>query len=424
MRVLFLLVLAMGCGLSAQSLAPEMLLVSKIEAHLSDELARLPNYTCLQTISRFRKPDAKHAQLEALDQVRLEVVYNERREWYGSPGDRSFTLENPVGFIGGGMIGTGAFALEVHNIFLSHASQITYQGEEQVAGRSVLRYGFHLSALLHAMEVSVLGGKGTVGDEGAFWVDRQTLDLLRVEAHVVEIPPYLPLDSLRTRMVYGRTRIGEHAVLLPQQAEMYLAEPLGLESFNRSEFTHCRAFHVSSSVSFEAPEGKTPAVRAPVLTAAAEGSDFLPALLKVTVELTSPITPQDTVGALITGKIVGEVVRKGRRIAADGALVRGRLRRLERYGSGDTFIVGLEFLEVDAVEQPLRFYADLLSMDARPGIRSLLKESVPVPVSLPRKSVTVTVNELPGVATFFVTGPELHVPAGLRTVWRTRGILR
>jgi hypothetical protein len=422
----------MALRVRAQELAPEVRLLSKIKEHLRDELSRLPNYTCLQTISRYRKPDARHDALAPLDQVRLEVVYNERKEWYGSPGDRSFTLENPVGFIGGGMIGTGAFGLQLHNIFISRAAVIAFHGAEQIEGRRVLQYDFHLSALQDAMVVSVLGGRGRVGEDGSFWIDEQTLDLLRVEARVVEIPPFLPLDSVQSKVSYARTRIGEHDVLLPQQAELYLAEPPGIENFNRSDFTHCRAFHVNSSISFGELANTLP-VEAPKLLAAAEEGEAVPALLKVTVELTSPVTAKDAVGTLVAGRIVGDVLRKSKLVLANGAAVRGRIRRLERYDSRgyDTkgydskgaYIVGLEFVEVEAQGKALRFYADLLSIDPRAGIRVMLKELVPVPNALGRES-TVTLPELPGVAQFFVTGDKLSVPAGLRTVWRTRGLLR
>ena len=42
------------CAATAQGLAPEVLLLSRIKRHLREELAHVPNYTCLETISRFR----------------------------------------------------------------------------------------------------------------------------------------------------------------------------------------------------------------------------------------------------------------------------------------------------------------------------------------------------------------------------------
>jgi len=62
-----------------------------------------------------------------------------------------------------------------------------------------------------------------------------------------------------------------------------------------------------------------------------------------------------------------------------------------------------------------RFYADLLRMDRLPGIRTTLKSTGNY------QTQKITLPELPGVASFFVTGTTLTIPPGFRTVWRTRG---
>jgi hypothetical protein len=62
--------------------------------------------------------------LKPLDTVRLEIVYSNRREWYGSPGDRSFHADRPVEFIGSGMIGDGAFAITLGTFLRAAFSRI------------------------------------------------------------------------------------------------------------------------------------------------------------------------------------------------------------------------------------------------------------------------------------------------------------
>src|SRR5213075_2586556 len=106
---------ALACAALAQDLAPELILLARIKAHLREELSHLPNYTCLETIDRFHKESVRPSRfqqkskqkMEALDTVRLEVAYSDRREWYASPGARSFREDNPAAFIGSGMIGDG-----------------------------------------------------------------------------------------------------------------------------------------------------------------------------------------------------------------------------------------------------------------------------------------------------------------------------
>ena len=125
--------------------------------------------------------------------------------------------------------------------------------------------------------------------------------------------------------------------------------------------------------------------------------------------------------------MVGDVIRKGQILVAGGAAVRGRVRRLDRYPEGGYFAVGLEFTEIETNDGPLRFYADLLRMDKRPGIQAELSEHAIVRrTSGPFHDANekVTLPELPGVASFFIHGEKFTLPAGFRTVWRTRGPIR
>jgi len=424
--------LILACVGWAQSLAPEVLLLARIKSHMREELSNLPNYTCLETITRFHKRAGSRnrfpAQMRPLDVVRLEIVYSNHREWYGSPGGRSLSADNPFGFVGSGMIGTGAFALALNSLL--EKATMRHRGEEAMDGRTTVRYDFHLPRFLKGPVISVPGGSDTVGEEGAFWVDPHSLDFIRLESHATEIPPYLPVEAESEIVNYARTRIGERNVLLAQQADLHLAlETSGEENYDRLEFTHCRAFFAESTVRFERESqelGKEPPPDArAVISAPMDPSLAVPALLLVTVQLTTPITNNAPVGTLIEGKISGDFHHKGKIVIRDGSLINGRIRRLERYQSTTRgeFIVGLEFTDVETTGGPLRFYADLLQMDRHPGIRPALSEQVFVRsgAGYQTRSQTITLPELPGVASFFVDGDTFPVLNGLRMVWRTRG---
>jgi len=254
-----------------------------------------------------------------------------------------------------------------------------------------------------------------------------------VESHADEIPLYLPLEESSDNVNYARMRIGEYNVLLAQQADLHVLETSGVESYDRLEFTHCRAFSAQSEIRLD-PEPAEPARALPsgpptVLSAPDGAGQAVPALLPITVQLTTPITYKNTVGTLIEGKVSGDVLRKGKIVIPNGSVVRGRIRRLERYqrsGSGD-FIVGVEFTEVEASGGWLRFYADLLRIDRSPGIRATLSARVPVRDGrggYQTRDETITLPELPGVASFFVSGTTFTIPSGFRMVWRTRGLIR
>jgi hypothetical protein len=90
------------------------------------------------------------------------------------------------------------------------------------------------------------------------------------------------------------------------------------------------------------------------------------------------------------------------------------------------FIVGLEFTEVEVRGGLLPFYADLLRIDKNSRIQPTLSERVFIRdrTGVQPRDQTITLPELPGVASFFVSGTTFTVPSGFRMVWRTRGRIR
>src|SRR5580693_4497012 len=151
--------LAIACGAAAQGLAPEVLLLAHIRSHMRDELSRVTNYTCLETTARFHAGPGSHSKapskMQPLDTVRLEIAYTNHREWYGSPGDRNFSDDDPVAFIGSGMIGNGFFAITLNNIFVSDMATFTYRGEEILGGRTATRFDFRLPRLSGGFKVAL-----------------------------------------------------------------------------------------------------------------------------------------------------------------------------------------------------------------------------------------------------------------------------
>jgi hypothetical protein len=405
---------------AVQNLPPEGMRLRRIKDHVRDDFAQLPNCTCLETITRFHK-EAHATRLRSLDRIGLEVVYNNGHEWYGSPGARDLSEENPTSFIGAGMISNGIFGITLHNLFSSDLATFTERGADALAGHAAIRYDFRLSQKLSGLNISIPGGSGNVGEAGSFWVDAKTFDLLRLEARAEDIPAYLPLTSATYTVDYTRTRIGAFDAALVKQADLDLKLGSGVEDYDHFDFTHCRAFEAHSNIRFE--EKDTPSAPAEsARTPSNKPEPRLPALLLVTVRLTTPISASDTVGKLIEGRVVGTVQWKGRPLLADGAVVHGRLRRCDYDAALESNAVALEFTEVDVNGVWWRFYADLLKFDKLKEIESASVRRT----TLRNRNVLVTtiqLPELPGVASFFVKGRSFTLRAGFQTVWRTRGPL-
>jgi hypothetical protein len=193
----------------------------------------------------------------------------------------------------------------------------------------------------------------------------------------------------------------------------------GLESYNRLDFTHCHAYSAHSDLRFDPKPEESPQASPSIPSPADDAGQNVPALLLVTVELTTSISAQDSVGKLIEGKVAGDVLRKGKLVIPHGSAVRGRIRRLERSPGDGAFILALEFTEVDGPGGPLPFYADLLRIDKNPEIQPIFSERV-----LVTGEGTITLLELPGVASLAVSGTTFTVPLGFRMIWRTRGPIR
>jgi hypothetical protein len=383
---------------AAQSVSPEVLLLARVKAHTREELARLPNCSCLETVRREHK-DQGAAALELRDVLRLEVLYSDAREYYAFPGESQFTQSHPSSFAAGGTIGNGHFALFLHEIASERGPSYEYKGKERLLGRDLARWDYRVALQGSGHVLNMGGGDNTVGMVGSFWADPATYEIVRIQMAANEIPPTLLVQASETWIEYAHTNLGGQNYVLPQSAESRLTKFTGEESRNHLEFTHCRLFTAQSSISFgattPAPGGKDGPVR--------NFTRELPAGLAVTVKVHTAITGALAVGALVEGTVEGNVTHKKQVVLPAGSVVRGRVRRLEdRSGS---FAISLEFTDVEAGETRYRFFADLQSV-----------EGVPV-----QRRAGNLVSE-PGVASFVVEGPRLELAAGFRMVWKTRTV--
>lgn len=416
---------------SAQDLPPGVLLLSRVENHIKDEFQRLATISCLETAQRQISSKGK---MRPLDTVRLEVLTNGDKELFASPGDRNFSEEQPLSFAGSGMLGNGLFGPYLKNVLLNGNATTKYVGEEDLGGRRVARYDYEIAPTFSGQSVEIQEGSGTVGLRGSFWVDPETYDVLRLDLSASDIPPTLPLTELATSIHYGRTVLTNNLeVLLPETADVRLEKKSGEISQDQVEFTHCRVFGAESTLSFSVVDSAQ-AAASPAAVPTDEVLEPLPGGQQVAVKLSSPISSDTPVGALIEGVVADEIKYKHEVLIPAGSLVRGRIRRLERYSDPFAyFVIGIEFTEVDVESRRYLFYADVLDIDDAPGVEltlqagnhgvETLRNNRPAPgtvTTLTRE--TIVVHNLPGVATFFFRGDTLNLPKNFRTVWKTRAL--
>jgi hypothetical protein len=426
--VIALCLLAYGWPASTQSeLPPRVLQLAELKRNIKTRLARLPNYTCLETIERSRRKNARQ-DFRYLDTVRVEVAAVKDREIYAWPGAKEFGDRNITEIIGAGTIASGSFADDIRSVFVNNNSTIVWQGEEQQSGRRTLRWDYRIPYNLSGWIVSTASASGRVSATGAFWVDAESLELLRIETNAAEIPPDLPITAVKNTLDYARVHIASVDVLLPQSAELIVTEVTGHESRNRIEFSHCREFGSNTMLTFDLPSTTTPAPAVPL------NEISLPQGVRLPVRLAHAIDSESAaVGDAVSAVVESRVEQKGGAVIPKGAVFRGRIRRFELYATPtDHYIVGLEFTDLEFPGYHARFFGDMESVEALPNLQWLLSTSRTKTLELGLRGGVMTNSEtevyhaipLPGVSTFFMEAKKFRLPEGLRMMWRTVSVTK
>jgi hypothetical protein len=428
----------------SQDLAPEVLMLARIKAHMRHELAQVPNFTCVECFARSHKSAGPSGTMRPLDTLQLEVAHIGGRELFSWLGETTFKEDDPAKFIGSGMISTGVFVSFLRTLFVNDNGLFKYGGEVDFGGRRAVCYSFEVSPNLSGYTINLDGASGTVGLKGSIWADPQSFDLLRLEIHAYEIPPFLPLADAITIIDYARMHVGTADVLMPQTADVRLIRLTGEEDRNTVEFTHCRSFNTDSNISFTAADTPTPVTPSPQPVPSRTALEIVPGGLLVSIVLTTPVTEQAPIGQMIEAKVSGNVRYNNQLLIPDGSVVRGRVHRLERNSQPESyFIVALEFNEIQAGASLLRFYADLQNIEEAPGVERFLSYSTSVSdSSSPERRISpasgheydystshtnvtskeIRLVDLPGIGSFFVRGTHFSLPTGLKMTWKTRAL--
>lgn len=100
-RTIFCAVLSLSAALGADAA-----LLERIRTRMASNLARTPNYTCVETIERAVRQNAKQ-EFRTMDRLRLEVALVEGKEMYSWPGAGRFEERTPGEIVPGGTTTTG-----------------------------------------------------------------------------------------------------------------------------------------------------------------------------------------------------------------------------------------------------------------------------------------------------------------------------
>lgn len=403
------------CGMAAQEpydslkpLKPETVLLARIRNVVSENLARLPDFTCVQTIERSqREPGTKRYRF--VDNIRLEVALVEGKELYAWPGSPKFEEQDLRDMVGGGAIGTGDFALHAKSIYLAGSARFTYQGIEELRGRKVHVYHYRVPLAESRYIMRIEKAEGPVGYQGHVYNDAETLEMARIEIHIDEIPGYLPLKEGHKVLDYAPVVIGGVRHVLPVSMEMTLVALNGGESRNRAVFSGCKQYQGESRLVFEEP----PEQPAP----AAEVEWTLPADLEVRLRLAGGLDlSKAAMGDPVAFEVTRDAQRAGQVWLKKGARVTLRLDHIacREFPVSHCFFAlapGRFSFENKSGE----FRGQLVLPDLSRTMELVLRSVRPQLRMIPAEMAQAP----PDAAILLVAGKRGRLPSGFATVWRT-----
>jgi hypothetical protein len=250
-----LVVLTWGSAFAADPGAkddPELLL-QRIRAKITAHLLQLHNYTCHVVIDRVVS-SVVNRSFDHRDTLELEVAFVGDHELFSRAGENRFEEQPIHKIVPGGMIGNDAFGSHDDDVFTRDAATFKYAGSCKKDGHHTFRYNFRVpqenSQLLVKHNNSA---NEVVGYQGSFWVDAETLDMVRLEWKTDRIPSTVGLRSVEKSMRYKLVRMATSDFLLPLHSELASFDQAGNYRLNTINLNSCKEFTGESVVTYGLP---------------------------------------------------------------------------------------------------------------------------------------------------------------------------
>ncbi len=398
-----------AAALAGDGVSPEVLLLARAKAHMSQMLTNLPNYTCLQTIERTQRLFPKKKP-SLLDVVRIEVALVDGKELFSWPGSGKFVDTELSDMIRGGAIGTGSFGLHAKAVFQGNSAVYHYEGIEERNGRKAHVWSFQVPQMRSGFTLRAGPREAVVGYSGKFWIEAATMDAVRLEVHGDEIPPYLRISAASDAIEYERVPIGAEHYLLPSLAELRMSDLVGNENINRTVFSKCRQYSGESRLLIDEPDAATePKPPEP------EHVYDAPKGLSLELELTAAVPLKSAaVGDPVTAALQNNVKIASDVVLPKGALVHGRLTLIRPtfFGRQSAIAIGMKFSEAEAPGMRVKLNAEF------DYLRAVTPEYLNRP-SFPQLGNTRPENATMFGSIIFVRDTTSQLRRGLRMAWHT-----
>jgi hypothetical protein len=411
-RLLFQIILLAGCVTFAGGQTPPDL-QERIQTHMGEYLAHLPNYTCRVTIARSSRPGPDR-NFQLTDRIRLEVEFAGGQELYSWPGEDRFEhgLEKLVGGIPG-LISIGSYALLTRALFTTDAAEFGSPREAACEGKPCLELDFKVPVERTDYVISDEQQSAPAAYSGTIWFDRDTLNQRQVRMRADQVPPRVKIASAQEATVYTSVRIGNSDVVLPSSTETISTRRDGSQNRNVATFENCRRFAGESTISFDEAPGDAPSVQA-------VRDVRLPESFDLEIALDAPIGSGAAIGDLFTGTVRQIKSNPPSNIPAS-ARVTGRITNM-------LYIGFLRFNFVESMNYESWFLAVKLLKIEWPGggaaitgmLRNIREISPVLLIRRPSPNLAAITKKFgfPNEMLLRVADKEVKIPAGFRMTWR------
>jgi len=416
--VLVLLLGIAACAGQASQPDPKLVLINRVRARMAENLASLPNYTCLETIDRSVRRQVRK-KLLFHDRIHLEVAFIEANEMFSWPGSSNFGSDVLQQIPKAGASGVGGFGGWIRTLFSPSGPKLSPAGECMAEGRHGFRYDFAVPVQASNYAIDFGGRETMLPYKGSLCVDPDSSEVILLEIQAAQPQP--PVKGISEAIHYGRAHIGSSDFLLPQDHELVVTDVEGNENRSLTHFTACREYTSSSSLTF-APES----IAAPVPREKMEEFE-IPGGLFLDLKLETPVTFEEfAVGDGIAARLDRGINASGVAIPK-GAIVFGRVRALEQYFEpAKYFVVGLEFSSLTFNGKRGLFRARLVG-PRRQSRRRLDKSGMamesddPALASARSEPAGLDIDDSgPGGGAFRIRGGNLNLGRGLEMILETR----
>jgi len=375
-RAVAIFILASVLASAGQQAANPTDILLRARERLLADMARMPRYTCVQTITRkyyqapahFRQPSCarlitqhqarRHElSLSGWDRLRLEVALVEGSNafaWVGAPKFTDDTLEQ---LAGRGPLGSGDFGTFLTEILLR--ARLTFQREEVTDGKRLLEYAYEMPLGKSEYKVKTKDDWVVTAYSGTLVLDPETTDIVDLTVRTAELPEETAACQAISEVAYGRISIHEHMVLIPRETRLRAIDRPGSESLNVTSFANCREYTSTVRMLFD----DSPIETATTPVAAPQPLQPVPAGIHFKTRIITPIDSNtaaagDPIEAVLRSPLRG---KKNSVLAPVGARLHGRLRRFEQASAPvDHFevVVQLESVEIGDRRVPLLATSD------------------------------------------------------------------